>query len=160
MKTTSGNLIKCLLAFVIGGLLLSGAHANSRCPGTSCTPAPPGIQCQPSYGRDNGCCPEWRCSNGQTVYGKWTLIYKYEFSCNVVALIYVLNTLLFTGMTGGGSSSSGGSSFQSFSSNSGGGGSSTFQTFSSSTGGGNPFGGGGNPLGNMMNNLFGGLFGR
>lgn len=74
MLSGTNSLVVLFLALV-GAALFSVASAGmgdggSKCADTTCTPAPPGTQCEPKYGeRDDGCCPVWHC-NGQTTYGK------------------------------------------------------------------------------------------
>lgn len=70
------------IAFVLasyGSVDASGDeyYQSEKCSDTTCRAAPRGSSCQPFYNsRDDGCCPEWQCQNGQTVYGIYMFFLK------------------------------------------------------------------------------------
>ncbi len=58
-----------LLVVALSMAAPQNGSGGSKCPNTSCTPAPVGTTCTAAYNRDDGCCPVWTCANGQSVYG-------------------------------------------------------------------------------------------
>ncbi|CAL8110584.1 unnamed protein product [Orchesella dallaii] len=63
------QLVVVVLLGILSVVLAGVGDGGSRCADASCTPAPEGVQCDPKYERDDGCCPVWYCNNGQQVYG-------------------------------------------------------------------------------------------
>ncbi len=72
---------------VIYGRNTGGGYENNeytqseKCPDASCQSPPRGIWCDANYNikEDGGCCPEWKCRNGQTVYGKFNKLLNLFF---------------------------------------------------------------------------------
>lgn len=61
-----------------GGYEANEYTQSKKCPDATCQSPPRGVWCDATYNikEDDGCCPEWKCRNGQTVYGKFNYLFK------------------------------------------------------------------------------------